>query len=68
MTRKDSETDARLARIERILLALSAQQFGVALGAAQGVDWPTIRRQALRDAMAILDEQQQPPMETRGAA
>ncbi len=67
MTKTTADLDARLQRVERILLALSAQTYGVAFGTGQGISWAAIRRQAQLDAAQILAEQTS-PMETRGAA
>jgi hypothetical protein len=75
---QNQNSDLRLARLERIGCALILERHGIGQAGVNFTDVIELKRQAIRDSAAILNEftaaqprletAVQAPMETRGAA
>ena len=70
MRQPATRTHDRLARIERVLLFLYAPNVANGPGYLGPMDesWRRMEQQVQRDLAAIAQEQQEPQLETRGAA
>jgi hypothetical protein len=61
-------TDARFARLERISAMLATERFGsVGQPGPMDPDWRLQRQRVQADLAAIMAEQREPELETRGA-
>lgn len=66
MTRTD-DIGQRLARLERIVAAAEAERLGVSSGTGpMDPAWRIARQRARADLQAIIAEQAEAPLETRG--
>jgi hypothetical protein len=68
MTQRPSDIDARLSRLERIGAVLILERHGIGMAGLNFSDVAALKRQAIGDSAAILNElNAQPPIETRAA-